>query len=163
MDCRFLLPRKPSLRLPDYDYSQPGYYFVTVCTYRRQALFSGFVGAHLCVRPALEGNFILSWLYELEHKYPHIEIDSSCVMPDHIHAILRILGGHIGPPLPEIVKWYKTQTTNTYIQKIRAGELPPFEKHVWQRGYHDHIIRNERDLYETRRYIQENPLKWGIK
>ena len=83
-------------------------------------------------------------------------------MPDHIHVILCVLGGHIGPPLPEIVKWYKTQTTNTYIQKIRAGELPPFEKHVWQRGYHDHIIRNEEDLYETRRYIQENPLKWGI-
>ena len=163
MDHRFLLPRKSSLRLRDYDYSQPGYYFVTVCTYRRQVLFADYVGAHLCVRPVLEDNFILSWLYELEHKYPHIEIDSSCVMPDHIHAILRVLGGHTGPPLPEIVKWYKTQTTNTYIQKIRAGELPPFEKHVWQRGYYDHIIRSEQDLNEIRRYIQENPIKWGVQ
>ena len=49
MDRRFFLPRKPSLRLPDYDYSQPGYYFVTVCTYRRQALFSGFVAGRTYV------------------------------------------------------------------------------------------------------------------
>ena len=66
-------------------------------------------------------------------------------MPDHIHFILVIPGGHAGPPLQEMIKWYKTQTTNAYIR---------------QRGYYDHVIRNDADLAETRRYILNNPLKW---
>ena len=62
-------------------------------------------------------------------------------------------------PLHEIIKWFKTQTTNEYIRLVQAGVLPPYSKHIWQRGYYDHIIRNDADLAETRAYIQNNPLK----
>ena len=58
-----------------------------------------------------------------------------------------------------MIKWYKTQTTNEYIRQVRQGILPPYEEHIWQRGCYDHIIRNDTDLAETRRYIQNNPLK----
>ena len=86
-------------------------------------------------------------------------MDSACVMPDHVHMIIEITGAHIGAPLPEIIKWYKTQTTNEYIRKVRAGELLPYEKHVWQRGYYEHVIRNEAELNEIRQYIENNPQK----
>lgn len=154
-----LNPRRKQLRLKEYDYSQPGSYFVTVCTHERQCLFSSYVGAHLCVRPHEESNFIVRWMLELEKKYPGITMDSVCVMPDHVHMIIEITGAHIGAPLPEIIKWYKTQTTNEYIRKVRAGELLPYEKHVWQRGYYEYVIRNEAELNEIRQYIENNPQK----
>ena len=114
---------RKSTRLSEYDYSSPGFYFVTLCTYK------------------------------IEDKYPGVKIDSSCVMPDHVHAIIALTGGHMGPPLQEVVQWFKTQTTNEYIRQVRRGIVPPFEKHVWQRSYYDHITRNDFDLDETRKYI----------
>lgn len=153
------LPVRKHTRLREHDYSQPGYYFITICTHNRQSLFTPFVGAHLCVRPPADVCFPVRWLYELEQKYPGIEIDCCAVMPDHIHFILAVTGTHIGAPLQEMIKWYKTQTTNEYIRQVRQGILPPYEEHIWQRGCYDHIIRNDTDLAETRRYIQNNPLK----
>lgn len=86
-------------------------------------------------------------------------------MPNHIHFILFIhtdesTGGHMGPPLQEMVQWLKTQTTNEYIKLVKSGVLKPFDKHVWQRSFYEHVIRNENDLYETRRYIEGNPVNW---
>lgn len=152
-------PKRKRLRLASYDYSQPGYYFITICTYVRQQILTSFVGADLCVRLSLE-NIPLHWLWELQGKFPGIKIDIYAVMPDHIHFILVIPGGHAGPPLQEMMKWYKTQTTNAYIRRVKGGGLPPFQKHLWQRGYCDHILRNDADLAETRQYILNNPLKW---
>ncbi len=152
-------PERKQIRLPEYDYSRPGYYFVTICTHNRQPLFTPFVGAHLCVRPPAGNCFLVKWLYELEQKYPGVEIDSYAVMPDHVHFILTVTGAHIGAPLQEMIKWFKTQTTNAYIRQVQQGMLPPYEKHVWQRGYYEHVIRNDHDLAETRQYIQNNPLK----
>ena len=111
------LPVRKHTRLREHDYSQPGYYFITICTHNRQSLFTPFVGAHLCVRPPADVCFPVRWLYELEQKYPGIEIDCCAVMPDHIHFILAVTGAHIGAPLQEMIKWYKTQTTNEYIRQ----------------------------------------------
>lgn len=55
------LPRRKRLRLPEHDYSHPGYYFVTVCTHLRQKLFQHLVGAHLCVRPPTMDSFLTMW------------------------------------------------------------------------------------------------------
>ena len=153
-------PIRKNIRLPDYDYSEPGYYFITVCTHKRQNLFDPFVGAHLCVRPPENCSFIVKWLYELEQKYSGISIDCCAVMPDHIHFVLIITGAHAGAPLPEMIKWFKTQTTNECIRLVKSGLFPGFQGHVWQRGYFDHIIRNDADLAETRQYIRNNPLNW---
>ena len=65
----------------------------------------------------------------------------------------------VGAPLPEIIKWFKSQTTNAYIRWVKEGLLLPFDKHIWQRNYYEHVIRNDQDLDETRAYIQYNPLK----
>lgn len=150
-------PRRNSLRLPGYDYASAGYYFVTICTYQRQTLFKNFVGADLCVRPSPD-NIPLRWLWKLEQKYT-VHVDIYAILPDHVHMILVIPGGHTGPPLPEMIKWYKTQTTNAMIRSVQAGQLPQFSKHIWQRGYYDHIIRNDEDLESTRQYIRNNPIK----
>ena len=70
-------------------------------------------------------------------------------------------GGHAGPPLPEIVDWYKTMTTNAYIRAVKEGLLLPFEKRIWQRGYYEHMIRNDQDYLDVWQYIHQNPARWA--
>ncbi len=99
----------------------------------------------------------------LESKFDDLRIDYHCIMPDHIHMIVWINhpeGGHTGPPLHSIIRWFKTQTTNEYIKLVKSGILPPFDKHIWQRNYFEHIIRGEADLYDIRKYIEDNPARW---
>jgi REP element-mobilizing transposase RayT len=63
--------------------------------------------------------------------------------------------------LSGIVGWFKTMTTNAYITGIHEQGWPPFEKRFWQRNYHEHIIRDEGDLFAIRQYIAANPAKWA--
>ncbi len=107
------LPKRKSIRLKDYDYSQNGAYFVTICTHNRECLFGEIVGANLCVRPNDPHIIIEKHIIELENKYKH-----------------------------EMIQWFKTQTTNEYIRGVKNNMFPPFDKHIWQRGYYEHIIRN---------------------
>ena len=158
------LPKRKKLRLEHYDYSQTGGYFVTICTYERFRAFGEIcgsaVGAALCGRPNEPHKVIEKWLCEIENKYPGIKIDCYIVMPDHVHFIVIKTGGHAGPPLQQIMDWFKTQTTNEYIKGIKTGLYEPFKKHLWQRGYYEHIIHNQQDLDEIRKYIKYNPEKW---
>lgn len=155
------LPERKQIRLKDYDYSLSNMYFVTICTYNRTELFGGNVGAHLCVRPDSPNKIIIKWLFEIENKYKDVKIDKYVIMPDHIHFIIYLAGAHVGAPLPEIIKWFKTQTTNEYINVVKNGLLKPFNKHIWQRGYYEHIIRNDEDYKNVWQYIENNPLKIG--
>ncbi|MBQ5686241.1 MAG: transposase, partial [Ruminococcus sp.] len=93
-------------------------------------------------------------------KFYGLKIDYHCIMPNHLHFVIRKEGAHMGAPLHEIIKWYKTQTTNQYIRMVKESVLPPFDKHIWQRNYFEHVIRGEKDLYEIRKYIDNNPAKW---
>lgn len=70
-------------------------------------------------------------------------------------------GGHVGPPLPKIIQWFKTMTTNAYIQNVRQCNWPPFVGRLWQRNYYEHIIRDEQEMRRLREYIVQNPLKWA--
>lgn len=164
------LKKRKEIRLRPYDYSRSNTYYITICTYARMHLFGeivgGSVGAHLCVRPYNPHQMIEKWLYETERKYTGVKIDTHIIMPDHIHFILcnygaeDEAGAHIGAPLHEIIKWFKTQTTNEYIQCVKRGLYPSFEKHVWQRNYYEHIIRNQQSMDEIRKYIADNPRRW---
>lgn len=103
---------------------------------------------------------IRKWLFKLEERFEGYSIDYYVVMPNHVHFVIFHSGDHAGSPLPRVIDWFKTMTTNEYIKGVKQGLYPPFEKHIWQRNYYEHVIRNEQDLYEVRRYIEENPLKW---
>ncbi len=79
-----------------------------------------------------------------------------CVCPPPPHE-----GGHMGPPLQKMVQWFKTMTTNEYIDGIKHGNFPKFSKRLWQRNYYEHIIRDEDELNRIREYIQNNFAKWA--
>jgi REP element-mobilizing transposase RayT len=61
-------------------------------------------------------------------------------------------------PPDKIIHWFKTMTTNEYIQGVKNGSYPSFDKHIWQRNYYEHIIRNEQDYQEIWDYIDTNPM-----
>ena len=69
-------------------------------------------------------------------------------------------GAHTGAPLPTIVQWFKTMTTNEYIRMVKHAGWTPFQGRLWQRNYYEHIIRNERALERIRNYILTNPQHW---
>lgn len=162
-------PKRKIVRLQDYDYSMNGAYFVTICTYERQNLFGEIVcdvGANPCVRPKKSSEMIEQFLLKLQDKFQDVIINSYVVMPDHMHFILCKVsetGEHMGSPLQQILQWFKTQTTNEYIKGVKSGLYSPFNKHIWQRSYYEHIIRNKQDFEEIQKYIYENPYKLDVK
>lgn len=151
--------KRKSMRLEDFDYSQDGYYFITICTYKRQKLFEDAVGATLCGRPR---KMIEKWLLETQNKFDGVEICDYVIMPDHIHFIVSKTGDHTGSPLRVILGWFKTMTTNEYIRKVKENEYLPFEKKIWQRGYFEHVIRGEKDYRTKAEYIKNNECKHYI-
>lgn len=156
---------RKTLRLKDYDYSQNGAYFVTICTQNRYPFFA--VGADQCVRPNIAWQIIEHWIRCIPERFEHTAIDIYAIMPDHVHFILRIdrtqtEGGHVGPPLQKMLQWFKTMTTNEYTKAVKMGLAQPYNKRLWQRGYYEHIIRNDEDYIECMKYIEENPIKKSL-
>ncbi len=140
-------PRRKQVRLRGYDYAQNNAYFVTICTHQRACLLETTNGS---------AKLMESWLLEIEKKFGNARIETYVIMPDHIHFILLLSGDHTGSPLQGIIGWFKTMTTNAYLRGVKSGVFPPFDKHIWQRNYYEHILRNEQEFMETWRYIENN-------
>ena len=152
---------RQSIRLKNYDYSSTGMYYVTICTQDRANLFGDIVGAALRGRPGNADQMVAKWLMETENKFSGTNIEKFIVMPNHIHFIVCIQGGHIGPPLHDIIEWFKTMTTNEYIRGVKSGLYPPFNKRIWQRNYFERIIRDDAEYQRKWQYIEENPARWA--
>ena len=145
-------PNRQSVRLPDYDYGTPGAYFVTVVTEGRRSLLGSVSGGEMRLNDA--GAMIERWWREIERKFQGAACDASVVMPNHFHGIVMISQPEPTTNLARIVAWFKTMTTNAYIDGVRGGAWPAFEKRLWQRSYHEHVIRSEAKLDAIRRYIE---------
>lgn len=147
-------PRRHSLRLKGHDYSQAGAYFITVCTHRRVLLFGAVTDAdvHLNEIGAIVNQ---SWA-NLPNHYPGIELDSFIVMPNHVHGIILLGDEPVRRHgIPEIVRGFKTFSARSANKRRRVGPA------LWQRGYYEHVIRDERALNRIRAYITNNPARWA--
>jgi REP element-mobilizing transposase RayT len=168
-------PQRKPVRLKGYDYSQPGGYFVTICTQDRILLFEDDN-----VRKIAEG----CWRNIPEH-FPFVELDQWVIMPNHLHGIilihdqcrgeafsgrssnknvdtenaspLRYPNGTAPRSLGAIIQNFKSIST----RKVNQHRRTPGQT-FWQRGYYDRIIRNEKELNRIQKYIAENPLKWKL-
>ena len=152
------LPRRKSPRLQGYDYSQPGLYFVTLCSYKKRKLFGNVAEDSIAARLLWE-----AW-GETMGQYPGVSSDHFVVMPNHVHGIVQIQRADTGsaPTLPDVMQAFKRLSTLRYIEQVRKGKLQPFERHIWQRSFHDHVIRSEKDYQKIWEYIDNNPLKWEL-
>ncbi len=160
-----------SIRLKNYDYSQPGAYFITICTHNRQNLFGEIVDGEMILNEF--GKIVYNEWLNTANIRPNIIVDEFIVMPNHLHGILIIVDNcrgtlqrapameRFGQPtsnsIPTIIRLFKSACTKQ-INIIRQSPANP----VWQRNYYEHIIRNENELDRIREYIINNPLKWSF-
>jgi len=177
-----------SLRLKHYDYSRAGFYFITVCTQNKEHLFGSIVEGIMDLNEA--GEMVESWHRKLEDKFPNIKNHEMVIMPNHIHFIMEIVGVDpcvrpnvdvnkimvmnpkradiepqradtwVRPYVGDVVQWFKTMTTNTYIKMVKNSTLPPFNKRIWQRNYYEHVIRDDVDYERVAMYTINNPKTW---
>ena len=153
------LPARKKNRLAQYDYGQNGAYFVTICTKDRKPILCDIVGDGSPV-PKPIGKIVLSVTKEISAKYPTVKVDHFVVMPNHIHLLLSIENGGTGDPSPTVgtvIGWYKYS-----ISKQANQALGTVGTAIFQRSYHDHVIRNEKDYTEIWEYIENNPRKWAL-
>lgn len=149
-------PQRKSTRLKGYDYTQSGAYFVTICLQNRLCLFGDVTDDVMVRNPA--GEMVAELWLRANDKFPDIELDHFVVMPNHFHAIVLLHADNVS--LLDVVQWFKTMTTNAYIRGVKSHDWLPFEGKLWQRSFHDHIIRDEAGLNTIRSYILTNPSLW---
>jgi putative transposase len=110
------------------------------------------------------GSMVSNQWSALASAFPDVTIEHQIVMPNHVHAIvglgLDVREAAERTSLPVAMHWYKSTTTNLYIKGVHAGGWPRFDGHLWQPGYHDHIVRTERELDRLWSYIDSNPAQW---
>jgi putative transposase len=147
-------PRRRSLRLPGYDYSQAGAYFITACTQNRVMLFGEVIDDN--VRLNEMGTIVQQTWDHLPTHYHGIDLDAFIVMPNHVHGIIILADASARRhAIPEIVRGFKTFSARRVNE--RAGKSGV----LWQRGYYEHVIRNEKALDRIRAYIANNPARWA--
>ena len=135
---------RKSIRLKGYDYSQAGLYFTTICTQNRACLFGDIIVSDIddttnCIN-GLSGNMILNdagkmveyWYNQLNNKFND----------------------------KNVIRWFKTMTTNQYIRGVKQNDWVPFASKLWQRNYWEHIIRNDIEYDRITQYIIKNPQQW---
>jgi putative transposase len=143
-----------SIRLRNYDYSQCGRYFVTICIQNRECLLGSISQGHFLASES--GKVVQQSLKALQQNHPETTIESWVVMPNHIHFILEI-HQQTDVALGELVRQFKYTTT----KQINALRNSPGTK-IWQRNYYENIIRTDRGHQIIRDYIQQNPIRWEI-
>jgi REP element-mobilizing transposase RayT len=132
--------------LPGYDYSNPGAYFVTMCTRNGSCLFGEICEGRMSCN--LLGELVHSCWLDIPLHFPHVTLDAFVVMPDHLHGVLLFadVGAGYIPPLHVVVGTFKAAVSRN------AGI------NIWQRNYYEHIVRNEGELNRIRHYIDDNLL-----
>jgi len=162
------LERKQN-RLPGYNYSNPGYYFITICT-KNKIPFFGSINDHGMSLNRL-GKIVHDCWTIIPNHFTHISMDEFVVMPNHLHGIIAIepsITKDVGDAdlrpqrrvnrskmlIPKIIHGFKSTVTRKIHKQFPTSE---FE---WQRSYYDHIIRDNNGLEKIRLYIKTNPNDW---
>ena len=144
------LPKRKTPRIPGYDYSTENYYFITICTQGKECIFGTIEKKNIL------GEIAEAELFGIDAHYTGVRVDQASVMPNHIHAIIAIGCENRNiqyPSLNTVVGQYKAGVTR------RIRQVMP-EKVVWQRSYHDHIIRSWAEYEQIWQYVHSNAQKW---
>ncbi|MDD5770480.1 MAG: transposase [Candidatus Gracilibacteria bacterium] len=168
-----------SNRLKNYDYSNNGGYFITICTKDRENYFGEILDGKMVLNEF--GKIIENEIKNIDNYNDFGFVDEFVIMPNHLHIIIIIEGYDLCRDNSGIVSTYTDKSgivstnmlnrRNMLIPKIIGKFKMLTSKHInilkksignqlWQPNYYDRIIRNEDELKKIRKYILENPLKW---
>ena len=142
--------RKKPNRLVGYDYSAPGYYFLTICANNHECLFGRILSENEQIPAVMElnaaGQTVQAAIAEIPLHYSGVELDKFTIMPNHVHLIIF------------------NQNGESVSQKVRSWKIlisKEIGESIWQRSFYDHVIRDERDYLIRWKYIDDNPAKWA--
>lgn len=179
--------RKNTLRLKGYDYSSPGYYFITILTHKRELVFGQVEGGDIILSEI--GVIAETALIDLPQHHPQVSVHSKIIMPNHLHLILelksdsRSKGAASCTRKEEDVNSIESNLTfpqkSAYHSNIastmgnvsviirnykssvsRKCRRAGFDHFSWHRGFYDTIIRNDKQRSAVREYIRNNPFYW---
>ena len=166
---------RKSIRLKDYDYTQDGYYFVTICAKNKTEYFGEIINGKMILNEY--GEIANQCWVEIPEHFLDASLDEHIIMPNHIHGIIVIetsmmmVGAQNFVPLQreQINKFQHIvpRSLGSIIRGFKIGVTKwcrnnNYNEFQWQKNYYDRIIRNEKELDKIRKYIFENPLKWEI-
>ena len=160
--------KRKDIRLKSYDYSQRGAYFITICIKDRHNLLWEPVGA-TCGRPLISGNqdnlplseigkIVGLEINKIESYYNNVLIDKYVIMPNHLHIIIILNNTenvHTENGRPQVAP-----TISRIVQQFKGSISKQIGFSIWQKSFHDHIIRDEKEYFKIWEYIGENPLNW---
>ena len=158
------LPKRKQNRLTDYDYSTPNAYFITICTENRKCLLSTIVGA-IIDRPAYSrltaaGEKVEEAIRGIPVHYPNVHLEKYVIMPNHIHLILLV-----AEPADAGTSWAPSPTNAViphFVSTLKRFCHRDIGRKLFQRSYHDHVIRDRQDYQKIWTYIDNNPAKWEL-
>ncbi len=160
--------KRQSIRLRNFDYGSEGGYFITICTYERLNVFGEIINGRM--NENTWGQIVRDEWYKTAHVRSNINLDAFIIMPNHVHGIIIINGvgatrrvartdnNHYtiqSGSLGAIIGQFKS-----IVAKRINGLCNTHGRFIWQRNYHEHIIRNELELNQIRQYIIDNPANW---
>ena len=159
---KHIIDRKRN-RLRDYDYSNQGAYFITICTANRSKLFwknvkyidkaispaDKFDAVDIVLSEA--GKVVDEEIKNISKIYKCVEIKKYCIMPDHLHLIISLhnTDGEETPSIPRIIQQFK----GTVTKKLETS--------IWQKSYYDRILRDDEDFQNHWMYVEMNTRKWA--
>ncbi len=160
---------RKSIRLKEYDYSQPGEYFVTICTLGKEFMFWEVVNEKMQLSTI--GEIAQRCWMDIPGHFPNVSLDEYIIMPNHIHGIIvlneSVVGVEYIQPLQKTFQHVIPESLGSIIRSYKAAVTRGCRKcrrhdFYWQRNYFDRIIRNEKELQNVREYILNNPLNWWL-
>lgn len=160
-------PRRPnSIRHPNHDYRGSAAYHVTLCTSRRRSVLSQVCGQRVALTDI--GRIVTKELRRTFELRPYAVLVAYVIMPDHIHMLVRIRGDQpLSRELPRLPRGPQRRSLSSLVGAFKSASsravrraFPSMKGAIWQRGYHDNIIRNDDAFAAVMRYIALNPLRW---
>ena len=154
--------RTTSARLKDWDYSSAWWYYVTINTKDHKEFFGEIVDGKMKLNSL--GLICEDIWKSIPQHYKLVELDYHVIMPNHVHGIIilnPVETGH-APSLPK-----STNTLSNIVGSFKSAVTKSIRENghkifAWQPRFYDRIIRNEKELFRIRKYIEQNPLRWGI-
>ena len=158
--------RRKDIRIPEFDYSQPGAFFVTIVTKDRKTLFGQVDNGKMVLNNV--GKLAEEVWLALPTHFPNVELGEWVIMPNHIHGIISInVEATHASPLPRISKGPAPGSIGAIIGSFKSAVTKRVHQiskntnnNLWQRNYYEHIIRNEQSYFTISKYIMNNPAKW---
>ena len=170
-------PVRKQNRIKSFDYSQNGVYFITICTENRKCLLARIIPATTHTLPTVPtvgggvldapqvhlsdfGRVVDRQIRQMNAVYSEIKAEKYVIMPNHIHLLLMIDRGAVVTSGTSRTPSPTNALIPRYVSTLKRMCNKVFGQNIWQRSFHDHVIREERDYQMIWQYIDANPALW---